>query len=258
MSDLWDAIGSLASELHPDRVDAVAESIAVLDGPGSLPKVHQAFGPNIDETLIGQLKESWAEAPTISSAEIASALKASCRTANLVRNDESVQLVWTGPESLFVPTRQTQSAILEVIDSAKEDVFLVSYAISGADSILESLNKAAGRGVNVSILLEPSRDEGGNVDVGGIETMKSAVPAAKLYVWSASERSASNPGRKPSVHAKCTVADREYAFITSANLTDAAMGWNMELGVLIRGGSVPATLRDHLQSLIDTKVLGRG
>lgn len=257
MNNLWDAIGRLASELHPDRVDAVAESIGNLDGSGSLPKVRQAFGPNMDETLINRLEKSWAEVPAVSPIEVAAALKASCRTANLIRDEESIQLVWTGPESPFVPTRQTQAAILEVIDSAKEDLFLVSYVLSGADSILESLSRAASSGVNVSILLEPSRDEGGNVDVGGIETMKSAVPAANLYVWDVSERAASNPGRKPSVHAKCTVADQEYAFITSANLTDAALGWNMELGVLIRGGSVPATLRDHLQSLISTRVLQR-
>ena len=59
------------------------------------------------------------------------------------------------------------------------------------------------------------------------------------------------------VHAKCAVADSKLAFITSANLTTAAMERNMELGMLIRGGSVPQQLRQHLAALVNTKVVIR-
>jgi phosphatidylserine/phosphatidylglycerophosphate/cardiolipin synthase-like enzyme len=43
------------------------------------------------------------------------------------------------------------------------------------------------------------------------------------------------------MHAKAAVADSSTAFLTSANLTEAALERNMELGVLIHG--VVANLR---------------
>jgi len=58
-----------------------------------------------------------------------------------------------------------------------------------------------------------------------------------------------------SVHAKCAVADSRLAFITSANLTSAALERNMELGLLLRGGTVPDRLHAHLAALVTTKVV---
>ena len=45
------------------------------------------------------------------------------------------------------------------------------------------------------------------------------------------------------------------AFITSANLTSAALDRNMELGVLFRGGLTPKTLRAHLGTLVTTQIV---
>jgi phosphatidylserine/phosphatidylglycerophosphate/cardiolipin synthase-like enzyme len=45
------------------------------------------------------------------------------------------------------------------------------------------------------------------------------------------------------------------AFITSANLTNAAMEKNMELGVRLVGGAIPEQLRGHFEALIATKVI---
>lgn len=50
-------------------------------------------------------------------------------------------------------------------------------------------------------------------------------------------------------------ADGELAFITSANLTSAAMERNMELGVLVKGGELPFELQRHLEALISTKII---
>ena len=54
-----------------------------------------------------------------------------------------------------------------------------------------------------------------------------------------------------------SVVDGARAFITSANLTGHALEKNMEAGVLINGGPVPKTLSDHLQALIDVRVIDR-
>ncbi|MYB38878.1 MAG: phospholipase, partial [Gammaproteobacteria bacterium] len=42
------------------------------------------------------------------------------------------------------------------------------------------------------------------------------------------------PEQSAVLHAKALVADSETTFITSANLTDAALNRNIELGVLLR------------------------
>ena len=51
------------------------------------------------------------------------------------------------------------------------------------------------------------------------------------------------------------VADGNSALLTSANLTGHALEKNMEAGVVISGGHVPAGLRAHLHALIETKVI---
>jgi phosphatidylserine/phosphatidylglycerophosphate/cardiolipin synthase-like enzyme len=41
-------------------------------------------------------------------------------------------------------------------------------------------------------------------------------------------------------HVKCAVADGEWLFLSSANLTQQAFTINMELGMLVRGGTMPS------------------
>lgn len=57
------------------------------------------------------------------------------------------------------------------------------------------------------------------------------------------------------LHAKCALADRRLLFLSSANLTGAAMTLNMELGVLIEGGALPRQLGAHFDELVQHGVL---
>jgi len=83
--------------------------------------------------------------------------------------------------------------------------------------------------------------------------MRALVPSALLFTWDEKVGTFSN-GR---VHAKVAVADGDDAFLTSANLTGHALEKNMEAGVTIRGGPIPADLRSHLLALIETKIVNR-
>jgi len=83
--------------------------------------------------------------------------------------------------------------------------------------------------------------------------MRSCVPSAELFTW----RDKPEPFVDGKVHAKVAVVDGARAFITSANLTGHALEKNMEAGVLINGGPVPRTLSDHLQALVDVRVIDR-
>jgi phosphatidylserine/phosphatidylglycerophosphate/cardiolipin synthase-like enzyme len=54
------------------------------------------------------------------------------------------------------------------------------------------------------------------------------------------------------LHAKAIVVDDEVVCITSANLTEAALERNMELGVLLRGGIVPAAIDRLIDALVES------
>jgi phosphatidylserine/phosphatidylglycerophosphate/cardiolipin synthase-like enzyme len=57
------------------------------------------------------------------------------------------------------------------------------------------------------------------------------------------------------LHAKAVVADDEAVFITSANLTEAALDRNIELGVLIRDRAVALAVAGYFRNLIDRDLL---
>jgi phosphatidylserine/phosphatidylglycerophosphate/cardiolipin synthase-like enzyme len=57
------------------------------------------------------------------------------------------------------------------------------------------------------------------------------------------------------LHAKAVVADDEAVFITSANLTEAALDRNIELGVLIRDRAFALTVGGYFRNLIDRNLL---
>ena len=57
------------------------------------------------------------------------------------------------------------------------------------------------------------------------------------------------------LHAKAVVADDEAVFVTSANLTEAALDRNVELGLLVRDRALAANVSSHFRALIDRTLL---
>ena len=57
------------------------------------------------------------------------------------------------------------------------------------------------------------------------------------------------------LHAKAVVSDNEAVFVTSANLTEAALDRNIEVGLLVRDRALAATVLSHFQGLIDHGLL---
>jgi phosphatidylserine/phosphatidylglycerophosphate/cardiolipin synthase-like enzyme len=57
------------------------------------------------------------------------------------------------------------------------------------------------------------------------------------------------------LHAKGAVADDEVVFVTSANLTEAALDRNIEVGLLVRDRALAASLSSHFRGLIDRGAL---
>jgi phosphatidylserine/phosphatidylglycerophosphate/cardiolipin synthase-like enzyme len=51
------------------------------------------------------------------------------------------------------------------------------------------------------------------------------------------------------MHAKLAVADRSILLVTSANLTQSSVANNIEVGLLIRGGTAPVRAAEHVDAL---------
>lgn len=252
MDDLLEAIASIATTLHRDRIDAIANAAERFDSPATFDQWSSTFVTGANAGSLARLSRAWAANPTTSGKEIAFGLRTAVLTASTIGSAESINLVWTGPKTGLIPTRNTEQAIQEVIDEASKSLFIVSYVFYNAFSIVEGLNEATERGVSMHILLESSSKHGGAVSGDSIRAMHHAVPSAALYIWNPVEKAQSSGSLTATVHAKCAVADHCIAFITSANLTSAAMERNMELGILVRGGTTPDRLHSHLDALVST------
>ena len=57
------------------------------------------------------------------------------------------------------------------------------------------------------------------------------------------------------LHAKTVVADDEAVFVTSANLTEAALDRNIEVGLLVRDRALAASVSSHFRGLIERGLL---
>lgn len=164
-----------------------------------------------------------------------------------LRHDSThrADIVWTGPASGVHTARLTSAVVSELIDSARSELLLVSYAAFPPASLTASLDAAAARGVKVTLLLEQPADNPAFHQGSAFPT----VPAER-WSWPIQNR---EPGA--ALHAKIIVVDRRTALIGSANLTSHAFEKNLECGILLRDSAHANAIARHLDSLRDTGIL---
>lgn len=203
------------------------------------------------------LLDEWqTTAPEATPASVALALLAAAHTAQVYRQAQSVELVWTGPSSSAVPVRRTDQALLQVIHAAQQRLLIVSFAVYKAQHIMAALAQALARGVQLRICVETPEASEGKIT---FDTLRAFAPQvlsqAEIYIWPLDQRPVAPNGNHGSLHAKVAVADGQRLLISSANLTEYAMTLNMELGLLVHGGDLPHQVEHHFQRLIELGVL---
>lgn len=250
MDKLLEAIVVLVSLVSAEKIKAFAAQVRRTEASKAAIALLSVVGTPVASAAVEQLAAAWQDT-NISSDELASMLLTAGYVYNKAISEQSTELVWTGPTTPFVSARRTEQALLQVINSAEQSLFITSFVAYDVSTIVKALNAANDRGVTISMLLELSQDHGGSITFDTISNMKLLVPSAKLYAW----RDKADPYSNGRVHAKVAVADSRICFITSANLTGHAMEKNMEAGVLISGGRIAKLLNEHLGSLIDTKIV---
>ena len=154
-----------------------------------------------------------------------------------------------------MPVRLTKQVLLEVIGDARTHLLLLSFAAYRVQAVIDALAAAGTRGVTTDLVLETVEDSAGRLSHDTAASLD-AVPGVRVWHWPASERPGLDAGHA-ALHAKAAVADDGLAFVTSANLTGHALEENIELGLLVRGGSGPARIREHVEALMARGVLRR-
>ena len=245
MDELLEIIAEMTARMPTDTLMHLADEIHSIDEVNELYTIQ--FNPNL-RSLCNRFLNT-CESLNCSTTVIASTLRGACSVARILHQRTAVDLVWTGPQTEYISIRHTESVLAELISSTHDQLFMVSFVVYHAPSILGALRYAIERGIRVRMLLELSRNQGGRqVDHDSLGIMKRVLPEIQLFQWN-------QENAKGVVHAKCAVSDGERLFVTSANISESAMEHNMEAGVLITGGEAPKQMMRHLQALIDTRVI---
>lgn len=250
MDELLDAIAALVSLVSPEKVQAIAARVRRTEASKAASTLPSVVGTPVATTVVEQLAAAW-QNTEVGSDELALMLLAASHVYIKAASEQSTELVWTGPTTPFVSARRTEQALLQVINSAEQSLFITSFVAYNVLSIVNAMNSAVERGVSISMLLESSQDHGGSINIDVIGKMRGLVPSAQFYTW----RNKTVDFYAGRVHAKIAIADNDMCFITSANLTGYAMEKNMEAGVLISGGNIPKLLEGHLRYLVNTKIV---
>ncbi|WP_422745591.1 DISARM system phospholipase D-like protein DrmC [Micromonospora sp. WMMD754] len=195
---------------------------------------------------VDQLFRAWRDSTAVTGMAVAGMLASAYEAATAERATLRVEPVVTGPQSRHVPLRATRQAFESVAVAARHELLVLTYSAHTDPRIMATLGAAVERGVRVRVLVETTRAEGGTLHTPALNALGDL--RAEFYVWDPGRRP--RLGSPPSMHAKGIVADRHSAFLTSANLSGHAFDANVELGVRIVGGDVPARLRDHFAALI--------
>lgn len=182
MGPLLNAVTDLVALLSPPKIDAIASRLragAPNDGGRSL---HQIVGTSVARAALDSLIAAW-EHSELPGDVVAGILIGAAHARSQSRRDGSVELVWTGPTTPYVPTRRTEQVLLDLIQRAKSELFIVSFVAYDVPTVITAINSAIDRGVETRILVEASMAHGGSLLMDPVATMRSRVPSALLYSW---------------------------------------------------------------------------
>ncbi|KJQ54397.1 DISARM system phospholipase D-like protein DrmC [Microbacterium sp. SA39] len=222
-----DAIEALARAVSPSLALKLASSLEI---DGSLAKASIKVS---DVAIRDLLAESF---DMLGSANLAAVLRGF--SAATKANGKDLRAVWSGP-TFAGDGDHTTAAIAHLIDEATEDVFASTYSASSNSAYVQSLWRAVARGVKTTVLLDANLNDGKTA-----AWMQEKLHGARFLGF--------KPGPLGGVqHSKVVVVDSSTAFITSANLSEAAHEKNLEAGVIIRDPDFASSVRQRYASLLN-------
>ena len=172
-------------------------------------------------------------------------------------------LVWSGPEVPGLHARDTRRVYEELLASAERSVWASTYAFFDGPKAFEVLAQRmdAWPALTVTLLLNIQRRWGDTTTADGLvrkfadRFWGSDWPGSRRPAVFFDPRALEMDGPTGVLHAKAVVADGEVVFITSANLTEAALDRNIEIGLLVRDPPLALSVVSHFRGLIDRELL---
>lgn len=172
-------------------------------------------------------------------------------------------LVWSGPEVPGLHARDTRRVFEELLGGAERSIWASTYAFFDGPSVFETLahRMDARAELHVTLLLNIQRKRGDTTAADRL--VRKFADRFWATDWPGSSRPsvfydprALEPERPGGVlHAKALVVDDEAVFVTSANLTAAALDRNIEIGLLVRDRALAASVSSHFRGLIERGLL---
>jgi phosphatidylserine/phosphatidylglycerophosphate/cardiolipin synthase-like enzyme len=247
-----EAATALASGLPLGTVESVADAILTSDPAALRAEISRRVAHHQQRDRALAFIEGWKrDAAGVPQAVVAVALQTATLSEQQHRDAQTVELVWTGPDVAQNPFRRTEQAILQLLDSAQKRITLVSFAVYNIPNIAAALVKAARRGVILTVIVETPDKLGGENEYSTLRALGSEVAnCSSVYYWPKENRRLTEVNKPGILHVKCAVADAEWLFLSSANLTQQAFTVNMELGMLVRGGTMPGRVEEQFRRLI--------
>jgi phosphatidylserine/phosphatidylglycerophosphate/cardiolipin synthase-like enzyme len=178
--------------------------------------------------------------------------------------EDLIDLVWTGPEAPGIVNRDTSVVVREMFRSAKESVLIAGYAVYQGQVIFKELAERLDQSPELQVQMyldiqRPPHDHSSPSELVRIfaeRFVRKEWPGRRLPKLYYDPRSLeADHSKRASLHAKCAVVDREKAFVSSANFTEAAQTRNIEVGTYLKSPSFAWRLAEHFETLAALHVL---
>jgi cardiolipin synthase len=172
--------------------------------------------------------------------------------------EERIELLWAGPSPpAHITARRIDQVFYDLIDSAKKEILLVTFAAHKIPRLVEGLIRAINRGVRVRLILEFEGTSQGQLSMDAMNAFPTIIcQRSAIYYWPLEMRERNGQGRPGKLHAKAAIVD-DQAILSSANLTDDAFTRNLELGALVSNEEFVQRIRSHFDGLSSDGTLKR-
>lgn len=174
-------------------------------------------------------------------------------------------LVWSGPEVPGLHARSTRRVYEDLVELSTTSVIASTFAFFDGPRAFDVLARRMEKVPNlkVALFLNIQRRRGDTTD--GEQLVRQFTDRFWRTDWPGSARpdvyydprSLSPDGPEGVLHAKCMIVDDEMLFVTSANLTEAALDRNIELGLLVRDRTLAVAAGNRFRGLIERGLLSQ-
>ncbi len=167
-----------------------------------------------------------------------------------INSNSSNEIILTPNRSVEVDLLEDEHyyvALLDAIRTAEKEIVLSmflfktsNYPSSRANILMESLVMAAGKGVDVFVILERGADGKNSITKTNRKTSKRLIKGGVKVIFDEPKRT---------THTKVVVIDRKSVFLGSHNFTSSALRHNNELSVKIRSNEFASDVLAYIEKL---------